>query len=41
MSKFVFIYHAPMTLAEAAPPAPEDMAAAMEQWNAWAGKVGG
>ena len=40
MSKFVFIYHAPMTPAEAAPPAPEDMAAAMEQWNAWAGKVG-
>lgn len=40
MSKFVFIYHAPMTPAEAAPPAPEDMAAVMEQWNVWAGKVG-
>jgi hypothetical protein len=40
MSKFVFIYHAPMTPAEAAPPAPEDMAAAMEQWNNWAAKVG-
>ncbi|MEV8042138.1 hypothetical protein [Arthrobacter sp. NPDC080082] len=40
MSKFVFIYHAPMTPAEAAPPTPEDMAAVMEQWNAWAGKVG-
>ncbi|MDF9751928.1 hypothetical protein [Arthrobacter sp. ES3-54] len=40
MSKFVFIYHAPMTPAEAAPPAPEDMAAVMEQWNGWAAKVG-
>lgn len=40
MTKFVFIYHAPMTPAEAAPPAPEDMAAVMEQWTAWAGKVG-
>ncbi|MEO5780333.1 MULTISPECIES: hypothetical protein [Arthrobacter] len=40
MTKFVFIYHAPSTPLEAAPPAPEDMAAVMEQWQAWAGKVG-
>lgn len=40
MSKFVFIYHAPMTPAEAAPPSPEDMAAVMGEWNAWAAKVG-
>ena len=40
MSKYVFFYHAPMTPAEAAPPAPEDMAAVMGEWNAWAGKVG-
>ncbi|WOH19774.1 YciI family protein [Paenarthrobacter sp. GOM3] len=40
MSRFVFIYHAPMTPAEAAPPAPEDMAAVMGEWNAWAAKVG-
>ena len=40
MSKFVFIYHAPMTPAEASPPSPEDMAAVMGEWNAWAAKVG-
>lgn len=40
MSKFVFIYHAPMTPAEAAPPSPEQMEAVMGEWNAWAGKVG-
>jgi hypothetical protein len=40
MSKFVFIYHAPMTPAEAAPPSPEEMAAVMGQWNAWGAKVG-
>lgn len=34
MSKFLFIYHSPMTPAEAAPPAPEDMEAAMGDWNA-------
>ncbi|MCO4236941.1 YciI family protein [Pseudarthrobacter raffinosi] len=39
MSKFLFVYHAPMTPAEAAP-APEDMAAVMAEWNAWAAKVG-
>lgn len=40
MSRFVFIYHAPTTPAEAAPPSPDDMAASMAEWNAWAGKVG-
>jgi len=40
MTKFLFIYHAPMTPAEAAPPAPEDMQASMGEWNAWAAKVG-
>ncbi|MFK4637234.1 YciI family protein [Paenarthrobacter histidinolovorans] len=40
MSKFVFIYHAPMTPVEAAPATPEEMTAIMEQWNVWAGKVG-
>jgi hypothetical protein len=40
MAKYVFIYHAPMTPAEAAPPTPEQMEAVMGDWNAWAGKVG-
>lgn len=40
MSKYVFIYHAPMTPDEAAPPTPEQMEAIMGEWNAWAGKVG-
>jgi hypothetical protein len=40
MSKFLFIYHSPMTPAEAAPPAPEDMEASMGEWNAWGAKVG-
>ena len=40
MSRFVFIYHAPMTPVGAAPPTPEQMEAVMGEWNAWAGKVG-
>lgn len=40
MSKYVFVYHAPMTPADAAPPSPEQMEAVMGEWNAWAGKVG-
>ena len=40
MSKFLFIYHSPMTPAEAAPPAPEDVEASMGEWNAWGAKVG-
>lgn len=40
MAKYVFIYHAPMTPADAAPPSPEQMEAVMDEWNAWAGRVG-
>lgn len=40
MSKFVFIYHAPMPPADATPPSAEAMDAVMQQWGAWAGKVG-
>ena len=40
MAKYVFIYHAPMTPADAAPPDPEQMEAVMGEWNAWAGRVG-
>ncbi len=40
MSKFVFIYHAPATPAEATPPTPEQMQAVMGEWTAWAGRVG-
>ena len=40
MPKYLFVYHAPMTPAEAAPPTPEQMEAVMGEWNAWAGKVG-
>ena len=40
MTKYVFIYHAPMTPAEATPPTPEQMEAVMAEWNAWAGQVG-
>ena len=40
MTKYLFVYHAPMTPAEAAPPTPEQMEAVMGEWNAWAGKVG-
>jgi hypothetical protein len=40
MSKYVFVYHAPMAPAEAAPPSPQEMEAVMGAWNAWAGKVG-
>jgi hypothetical protein len=40
MTKYVFIYHAPMTPAEATPPSPEQVEAVMGEWNAWAGRVG-
>lgn len=40
MSKFVFIYHAPQTPADAAPPSPAEMEQVMGAWMAWAGKVG-
>lgn len=39
MSKFVFIYHAPMTPADT-PPSTEQMDAVMQQWGAWAATVG-
>ena len=41
MTKFMFVYHAPMSPADAAPPDPEQMQEVMGQWMAWAGKVGG
>jgi hypothetical protein len=40
MTKYVFIYHAPMPPADVAPPTPEQMEAVMGEWMAWAGKVG-
>jgi hypothetical protein len=40
MTKFLFLYHAPMTPAEAMPPTPEQMEAVMGEWTAWAGRVG-
>ncbi len=40
MSTFVFIYHAPMTPEEAAPPSSEQMEGVMQAWNDWAGRVG-
>jgi hypothetical protein len=40
MSKFLFIYHAPTTPADAAPADPAEMEAVMGQWMAWAGRVG-
>lgn len=40
MTRYVFIYHAPMPPTDAAPPNQDDMDAVMSEWNAWAGKVG-
>src|SRR4051812_5596859 len=40
MTKYLFVYHAPTTPAEAAPPSQEQMRAVMDEWNAWAAKVG-
>jgi hypothetical protein len=40
MAQSDFIYHAPLTPADAAPPTPEQMEAVMGQWNAWAATVG-
>ena len=40
MNRYVFVYHAPMTPADATPPTPEQMNAVMSQWNEWAGRVG-
>ena len=41
MSKFLFVYHAPTTPADATPSSPEEMEAVMGQWNDWAARVGG
>ncbi|MDL9980445.1 YciI family protein [Microbacterium sp. ASV49] len=40
MTKFVFIYHAPQTPADATPPDPEEMQQVMGAWMQWAEKVG-
>ena len=40
MTKYVFVYHAPVPPADATPPDPEQVDAVMGAWNAWAGKVG-
>jgi hypothetical protein len=40
MTTYVFIYHAPMTPADATPPTPEEMEAVTAEWNSWAGRVG-
>jgi hypothetical protein len=40
MTRYLFIYHAPMSPAEATPPSPEQMEAVMGQWNDWAARVG-
>jgi len=40
MAKYLFVYHAPKTQAEMAPPTPEDMEAMMVAWNAWGARVG-
>ncbi len=40
MSRYVFIYHAPMPPADATPPSPEETQAVMGQWMQWAEKVG-
>jgi hypothetical protein len=40
MTRFLYLYHAPMSPAEATPPSPEQMQAVMAEWGAWAGRVG-
>jgi hypothetical protein len=40
MTRYVFVYHAPVPPADATPPDPEQVDAVMGAWNAWAGKVG-
>ncbi|MBA2338436.1 MAG: hypothetical protein H0V96_11900 [Acidimicrobiia bacterium] len=40
MTKYLFVYHAPMTPADAAAPTDEQMEAAIGEWNAWAERVG-
>lgn len=40
MPTFLFLYHAPISPAEATPPTPEQLEAVMGAWTAWAGRVG-
>ncbi len=40
MTKYLFVYHAPTTPADATPPTPDQLEAVMGEWNAWAAKVG-
>lgn len=40
MTKFLFVYHAPTPPADAPPADPTDMEAVMNDWMAWAGRVG-
>lgn len=40
MTKFVLVYHAPQTPAEATPPTPEEVQQMMGAWMQWAEKVG-
>ncbi len=40
MSTFVFVYHGPTETPTGAEPSEADMKAAMDDWMAWAGKVG-
>jgi len=40
MTRFLFIYHAPMTPENAAPPTPEQTQEVMGRWMAWAEGVG-
>lgn len=40
MTKYLFLYHAPMPPADAMPPSQEEMQAVMGQWTAWGEKVG-
>jgi hypothetical protein len=40
MAKFIFIYHAPQTPAEATPPSSDQMQRIMAEWMAWGDRVG-
>jgi hypothetical protein len=40
MSKYLFVYHAPTSPADAMPLDPAEAEAATAQWMAWAGRVG-
>ena len=40
MTKYLVIYHAPAGFDATAGPTPEDMEKGMEQWMAWAARIG-